>query len=338
MIRSSERATMRPRNKLLALAAAILLLAVGYTLAWTFLAGELRQRVTMLIGGLADENISADCRDLDVRGYPFRLGVFCESVRAERTAGAPLTVTTGPLRSAAQIYRPNHIVSELDGPASVETATESLAADWEVLRASTVFSTSGLSRVSAEARMLAAEARPNALGAPVALQSDDIEFHARRNNGNGLDLALRAENARLSGGALASSLPAFGVVGEATIDDGAAFLDGRAIDRAALRGTSGRIANAALAIGEDGVIRVSGPFDISAAGRISGRFDIEIVDMAAWTATAREAFPALAANIENAANLLRSLEGRDGALSATLNVDEGRVSFGIIPLARLPAI
>jgi hypothetical protein len=56
-----------------------------------------------------------------VRGYPFRLEVFCTALDVARPAEG-LTVKAGAFRSAAQVYEPRRVYAELDSPVAVTSA------------------------------------------------------------------------------------------------------------------------------------------------------------------------------------------------------------------------
>lgn len=337
MVRSSEgRGGMAPSSKIVALAIFIVVLIVAYSAFWFYLAGQLQNRVEGVIGGLRDEQVTAHCDRLDVVGYPFRIGIACDGVSG--TVGTlPASFAATSFRSAAQIYRPSHIISELVGPLRLEIAGhESAEARWDAMQTSTVFGATGLSRASLNADGLAL-VHDRADEPELRLDADNFQFHARR-SGDDLELALMGRGARLTGGLLQQAIPAFDLVGEAQISGGADFLAGRSLAAAELRGTNGVLTNGAALIGDNAAIRLSGPFDIAEDGRISGTFDLAIDDLSAWQSALGDLLPALRGTIETAGSMLHSLGGGTGSVSVQLQLREGRVLLGIIPLGRIPAI
>lgn len=335
MARSSGRRSSGAR-KILGLAFFVVIAVAVYSIVWYYLAEQLRGRVEGLIAGLEAEAIAAECGDLDIRGYPFRLGVFCDSVSAERIGAEPVSLSTAAFRSAAQIYRPGHIVSELDGPATFTTpAGESVTADWQSLRASTVFTTSGLQRASLEGGSVTADIASGE--GDVEAQIGGLQLHTRR-NGPDLDLALAADDAQITTAALPAPLPAFDLAGQATIADGADFLSGRQIAVEELRGTRGQLHEAVLTTKDGAALRISGPFEIAEDGLISGEFKIGIEKLPDWQATLSAALPMFADPIRTAGGLLGSLAGDGDSVSIDLAIRDGRVMLGIIPIGELPPI
>ncbi len=338
MPRSSQSADRLsgPSRKIIGLGIFVVLAVIGYTLLWFYLADQLRGRVEAFLAGLEGRDIVASCEALDVRGYPFRIGVFCDSVSAETLAGEPVSFASAAFRSAAQVYAPGHIVSEIDGPVTVGLSEgEPVLADWTSLQASTVFSTAGLNRASLETRDLNASWEAG-IG-PVAINAASLAFHTRE-NGPDAEIALSADDARFEGAALPAGLPLFDLTGAARLTDGAGFLAGETLSREALRGRRGHLTDAAVTLEDGAALRLNGPFEIADDGEISGEFDVSIRDLERWTATAGDLVPQLRSTLESAGGMLRALGGSDGVIDVTLNVDGGRVSLGFIPLGRIPPI
>lgn len=326
---------MMPSTKLALLAGVVILLIAGYTLVWFQLADRLRERVESFLVNLGDQGLVAECDNLDVRGYPFRIGVFCDAIRAEN--GGEFTVAADAFRSAAQVYEPGHIVSELDGPIKVHLDSgEDFGAEWEVLRASTVFSTDGLMRASLEGRAIDGDV-VLAAGTQAGISAESAELHARR-RGSDLDLAVRATGAGIDETIAGAALPAVDVAAEATLHDGAGFLGERAIEPAALRGSSGQLDNARLILPEGAALTVSGPFDIAEDGEISGAFAVTVEEPASMVEAFAALFPEYRVEIEKGAGLITSFGGGQDGLSFDLQVRKGRVFVGIIPLGRIPPI
>src|SRR5262245_9199426 len=133
---SSEPRKPNYSRRFLWLAIFIVVLFGGYSLAWYYAAGWVQDFAATQIANLNRDGRSADCANTTARGYPFRMGLFCDSVHLADPA-TQLTAAAGAFRSAAQVYDPFHIVAELDGPATISTAAASaLAFDWKNLRAS----------------------------------------------------------------------------------------------------------------------------------------------------------------------------------------------------------
>ena len=67
----------------------IVLLFGGLSAGWYWASGKLDERAKMLAANLASQGKNLDCINQEVRGYPFRLGVFCDGVTFDdASAGA----------------------------------------------------------------------------------------------------------------------------------------------------------------------------------------------------------------------------------------------------------
>ncbi|MGO7902907.1 DUF2125 domain-containing protein, partial [Rhizobium ruizarguesonis] len=64
--------------------------------------------------------VSGECSDIEFRGYPFRIGLFCSKIYVDDNVNG-VSATFGALRSAAQVYSPGNIVWERDSPAEIRT-------------------------------------------------------------------------------------------------------------------------------------------------------------------------------------------------------------------------
>ncbi|MEM9104238.1 MAG: DUF2125 domain-containing protein, partial [Pseudomonadota bacterium] len=222
------------------LAGAIVAAIAIYSAIWFYLAGQLEGRTQTLLSNLGSSDIVAECTDMEVRGYPFRLGLFCSGFQAQ-DALSDTVVSTGGFRSAAQVYKPNHIVSELDGPVSVASGIGVLAdLDWSVLRASTVFNLSGLERASMESRALNAAVSLD--DRPIRINADSSELHTRQ-NGADLDTVARFSAAQITVPELAGSLPRMDFQADVTLANRAWLLSGQHAVNDPLRDLSASLNN-----------------------------------------------------------------------------------------------
>jgi hypothetical protein len=138
----------------------VVLLFGGYSLGWFWLAGRLEAEARTAIAGISREGVEADCANPTARGYPFRIGIYCDSVRFSDAAQG-VSVEAGSFRSAGQIYDPMRLVAELDGPARIDSEKAgAFALDWDNLRASARLSTPLPQRLSLEGARLRAEPAP----------------------------------------------------------------------------------------------------------------------------------------------------------------------------------
>lgn len=335
MERSSEKAAPAPNRRFWWLGLCIVIAIAAYSGAWFYLARQLESRSMFFLSELSNRNVEAQCEALEIRGYPFRLGVFCNSVSADdRLNGASLL--TGQFRSAAQVYNPNHIVSELDGPVSVMAADGSSAdMDWQGLSASTVFGASGLSRASLQTTDFTARLEPAALAEALGLAADSTEVHVRRNDAD-LDAALRLKAATLNSDAV--TLPALDLEGDVTLANRAWMLANGGPGGNPWHDLSASLNRLTAVLAGGAELSASGPFSIDGEGLISAKFDIEIRGRDAWQQVLAGAFPEATDTIVNAMSLLAGIGSAQDSLTLPININRGRIMLGFIPLGTLPPV
>ena len=142
------------------LAVFIMFLFGAYSAGWFYLADRVKKVSEAAVASLNRDGATAECANLEVRGYPFRLGLFCDSLGYE-DARRNIAATAGSLRSAAQVYAPRRIVTELDGP--LRTAVPGMPPlwlDWDKLRASARIAEPVPERLSVEAEGLSGQTDP----------------------------------------------------------------------------------------------------------------------------------------------------------------------------------
>ncbi|MEM6463423.1 MAG: DUF2125 domain-containing protein [Pseudomonadota bacterium] len=326
-----------PSGRFYWLAGAIVAAVLIYCGVWFFLAGQLESRSRALLTDLQNQNVVADCRDLEVRGFPFRLGVFCSSVAAQDALSDTL-VTAGGFRSAAQLYKPNHIISELDGPVSVESGIGILAdMDWDVLRASTVFNRRGLDRASMESEALTAALSINDNPAPVRINAESSELHARQNNAD-LDAYLRLNAAELSFQGLADALPLIDMQADLTLADRAWLLSAGHDQQNPLYDLAASLNNLNADLENGAGLSIDGPFSVDESGILSGKFNLEIRGVGAWQELIAVHFPEQAQYVENFSGILSAIGGGGDNLSLPVNITQGAVRIGIIQVGQIPPL
>ena len=278
----------------------------------------------------AGHGTAIDCAGLDVRGYPFRLEVFCTALDVARPAEG-LTVTAGAFRSAAQVYEPRRIYAELDSPVTVASAVAGpLTFDWKLARASAHLADPLPQQASVSIDDLAV----GAFGLKQALAAAHAEAHLRV-NGPDLDVAWRYDglvaDATLTG---RKDLPVLAGDADLTITDGAA-LAVSGVDT--LRGVSGQFRRLALLVTPEQGLLVSGPFDVGADGRLNAKLEVIVVDPAGFAQSFKPAFPEYAGQIDTFA-AMPAQAGPDGTpeIRLPVTISAGKVTIGFIPLGEIP--
>ena len=313
------------------LAVFIVLLFGGYSVAWFYFAGRLETAAATAIASLNRDGAKADCAKPTARGFPFRIGLFCDSVRFDDPQQG-VAASAAAFRSAAQIYDPFHVVAELDGPAAVTAPNiGEIGFNWDNLRASVRLAMDFPERVSTEVNKLAVTA--HAAGSAASLfGAGHAEAHMRR-NGDDLDLAASFADAAidpmLTRGA---QLPPLAGTADLTIAGGVNLV--RSGD-GSLRSHSGIIRTLELSSDPQTGLSVSGPFSVSNDGLLDADLKVTIHNPRALAEHLARAFPAKADQIRSSFGGLAALGNNP---SLPLNIKSGKATLGFIPLGVIPPL
>lgn len=319
--------------------AALVLIAVVltglYSAGWVYFARALETGMTRQIADLARHDVKARCENPATDGYPFDIGIRCDSVAWQRPASG-ISVTAGAFRSQAPVYSPRSVNGTVDGPARVDLpGLVPLLIRWKTM-------TGGAQLAAPLPDMLALEGH----GIEVARQSGDAPVATLdmsrtqiQRDGEAVVIAtafkrLRSQIPLPTGG----RLPDLDGTARVSFPQGLALLDAKlGPPQARLRGQSGRIEDMTLSLADAG-ISANGPFDISRKGRIDAQLTVTIRNPDKLVDAFRSAAPAYADQISAIASLLRSLNSSNGPLTIRLDIRRGHVFAGFIPLGVIPAI
>ncbi len=310
-----------------------------YTAAWFIAAQRVESRLQAFFEDGRANGFSANCDDMDVRGFPFRIGVFCNKVQLDDSTLAA-SASFGELRSAAQVYQPGHGVIELDGPAEIRVSPDlTISADWSLLHASVNAGFSGINRLSLAYDQMKATAMLPLTGDRLDLSANHGETHLRR-NGPDLDVAANVEALDLRPDNGESLLPPLAAAVDLTLLDRADLAGMKPVNPHFLRGSKGELRNLTLDFGNGMVGTASGPFSVDDEGLISGKFKVTIKEIANLRPILVKAFPDedSVAAINNTANMLRALNSGNNEATVTIDVRDGNASLAFFPLGELPAL
>lgn len=322
-------------RKLVLLAIAIVLAGGLYTGGWFYAASWLKERVTEELAASGQGARSTSCSNLSVRGFPFRIGVFCDALGIDDHASG-LSATFGAVRSAAQVYRPGHAVIELDGPAQVRvTPDRVLDADWELLRASVVAWTDRLDRASVAYDGLRGRLNAPSEGLSLGLAATHGEKHVRR-SGEALDVAASLDGLSLDIGG--KMLPPLNVAIDLTIADAAGWISKEGPPPTLPLGTSAELRSLSLDLGEGSRMTLSGPVSVGEDGYISGVLDLSIEGVTAWRDRISGTFPEAAETARRVAGAIKGLSGGKDRATVKLTIREGTVYLGLFPVAEIPPL
>lgn len=342
MTASSAAKKSKAGRAFLGIAILAVMLAAALTGAWYTLANRLDTAVREAIEAAAGGGTTIACDGQEVFGYPFRIGLRCARIDVDVPAKS-LRASAGALRTAAQIYRPDRIVGEIDGPMVLEApGLAPLDVRWSLLQASAHFWTEGVDRLA-----IVVEKPDVGLAGPAGartalVRSDRLEVHARR-RGEDLDLAFDDDRVKVLQPGL-EALPPFHVSADLTVAGAADWLSGRRPGDTigeALRGRSGALRSLAISVAEPGrgSAAVSGPFSVDGNGEVSGRFDVALIDAPAIADLAGRLVPdmrGIAGTIASGIGLVGRNE--NGRTVVRVDVREGEASLGFIRLGRIPPL
>ena len=317
----------------------VIVLAAGLTGAWYYLAGQLDMRVAQTIEAEKQHGVDIGCPGRTVFGYPFRLGLRCNALTIDALQDG-FRASAGQLRSAAQIYRPNRVVAELDGPLIVDAqAVAPLDIRWKLLQASGTFWTQGLDHFALVAdQPVIALAQPAGARQPVA-KATHIETHARR-RGADLDLAWLSRGGRVVAPG-APDLPPADTSADLTIAGAAGWLQGRVdaeTPREALAGRKVTMRSVRIDMGDAGA-ELSGTLAFDTAGTATGDLELAVTDPRQVAKLIGEAAPQVRSVADTVAQAVNFIGRRQGGRTViSLNLTQGALSAGMIPLGRIPPL
>ena len=336
------------------LAVAIVIVIGLYAGLWMFLASRLDRGAAQAMAQAEAEGTRIECAGRDVRGFPFRLGLFCERTGIALPDGT--TASAGELRSAAQIYDPGLVISELDGPASVAAPGLTAEAAWDVLRASTNF---GIERLNLGVARLENVRLDGTLdGAPMGATLDRLVASVRP-NGPDLDAAITVDAldaAPIDG----RDAPPIDLRVDATVSGAAGALAYDGVPVESLRGRTLTLRSFDLAFAGGGRLAADGSVSVDGDGLASGSVEIGFSDLPAMVDAVVAFAPDAAAPLRTVATVIDGGGGGgflsglvagasggtgaedaapdDGLARVTIRLQSGEARLGVIPLGSVPPL
>lgn len=300
--------------------------AIGlYTAGWFYAANRLESEVAGAIAKARARGVETDCTHAQARGYPFRIGLFCDGVAySDRQAGIALTGMG--LRSAAQIYQPKRIVGELDTLRLDIAEGEGVRIELTDIRYSTHLASPLPELLSVSGAAIKAS---ELSGEPLAT-AQRAEAHMRP-RGVDLDLAGRFAGVTIEDPDAPAGLPPLDGDIDLTVLDGVARALGHA---ASLRGLSTEIRNLTINGGDAG-ITIAGPFAIDAAGLVDANLTLSIRNPRALITILGTALPEMRPQLAQAEALIGAM-GDNPQLP--LAIAKGRVRMGFFTIGRIPPL
>ncbi|MGB6116857.1 MAG: DUF2125 domain-containing protein [Mesorhizobium sp.] len=302
-----------------------ILAAIGlYTGGWYWAADRLQTETTKALADLRSRGQEADCTNASVRGYPFRLGLFCDALAfADPAMG--LSVTGTGLRSATQIYEPRRLVGELDQLNAHLVSPSGFAGSSTIqdLRFSTRLAQPMPELTSFETGTITiADVEEKDFAAAQAGQA-----HIRP-NGADLDIATSLTDVAFAG---IAELPGLAIETDSTLLDGVA--QWRRLARS-VRGAKVEIRNAAINAPDSG-LSINGAVSVDENGLVDAALSLTIRNPPAAATHLATAFPELAPRIRQMQGVLSAMGGTP---TIPISIAKGQISISFFKVGRVPPL
>ncbi|TNB46479.1 DUF2125 domain-containing protein [Martelella lutilitoris] len=315
----------------------LVIILIAYALGWFFIARTVKARIFELLEGQDGNDTVVSCEDIGYQGFPTSFGFFCDSLHV-RDRNTDAVFDTPRLLAEAPVYSPWSVMATVTGPATLDNdAGMILRSEWEHLGGKLIYGRAAPRLISFDVEGLTAR-----FAVPAGRQGTLTAEYAQglvRNDDGDLDLALTVTNGVLRPQNNAEALPSVSVNLLATVDDGGELLATKQIRSNRLRGKSGILNQATLAIGERAShIAVSGRFAFDKEGYLDGRFSVELTGIDGISQVLQLAFPEVAQPVDTVTGLIKSFTGGQRTMALDVRVNQGRAMLGFIPLGRIPPV
>lgn len=332
---SSPRQETSATAKMIRLGFGVAIAIAVYSGGWFYFAGEAKSWLQDVLSKQNEQQVRVECLDLDIRGFPFRIGAFCSGLKID-AGKSGVAASFGAVRSAAQIYNPGHAVIEIDGPADVRTTYGLMVnGTWGSLRSSVVQGASGLERLALQSDNVHADIRDPVRKDPMVADFAHGELHIRQ-NGNNIDIATGTDALTVKTELLPAPLPAANVSTDFTLNEQADVLKGN--KQFSMRSSSGSINQVLIDFMDNGSIGLSGPFQFDESGLLSGSFNVKLTKIDSLQKVLAASFPAAAEPIAQVGSVMSGLSGGSGEATIKVNVRNGVVTVAFFELGRIPPI
>lgn len=313
----------------------IVLVISLYSAGWYYAAERVDDEVRAYIASLNHDGQRASCEEPLVRGYPFRMGVFCRSVMFE-SPQAGVSFFAGAFRSAAQVYQPRHIVSELDGPATLHApGLAALDFNWESLRSSIRLSDPIPERLSVESRNLKIHLDEPGDVAPLLAQAETTEFHARPTAPDkaAFDLALRFSNLLLDENLVGTNdVPPLSGLVDVTLDSSETD---RLSDQGAQINIFTTIRTITVTLDDETSIALSGTVAVDVGGFVDGEMELAVRNPQRLADVLSTVFPEMRQQIQTG---FAGMAAMGQSTTLPLTISKGQVRLGFLPLGVIPPL
>ena len=324
----------------------IIFVILAYTAVWFWAANKVDETVNQFSTNLRSQGSVLKCADQKVRGYPFRLGLFCSNLVFSNPVKAT-NVNLGEIRSAAQLYKPGHFIVEIDSPLKLEIPNLApLIIDWESLRSSANLTTSGYKRISLVSQNIKIAANDAGFKSPLGTIKD-LQIHSRPTPNdeakNSLDLAVTITDWQIAGGADKTIEPLL-VHFDVSMEQAKYIIETRQDFMSFLRtnGANGKITDMTFATKSGGKLNLSGPININQNGVVNGELTLNLSDPQKLVDYAGNVFPPVKAALEQTLPYLQGLADKSSGVTEIndlkINIKDSVVYLGFFRIGQIPRL
>jgi len=306
---------------------------------WFAFASYADGKLSQFIEGIHKNGTTVDCTNRDMRGFPFRIGIHCDTLLVDRPSDL-FSIELGAVQTTAQLYAPGEMIAEVSGPLKSLSNGVELAGNWSAMR---LFLDARLTNGFDLASLTFSDVSL-ALG-EIALKVADGALHIRPTPPNELNTTeLTSLDGAVRLTTLAAILPEL-TVPDATVEADATLLDGyqdlivdqRPIQSVLRDGAALNIRNLALTLPNGGRLAISGLVEMDPTGLLSGTITIGVNDPNAVSQWAGQIDPGLAQSISLVAQAIAGMGkstriGNADMKAIVLDIDKGYVSLGFLKL------
>ncbi|MFD1697568.1 DUF2125 domain-containing protein [Roseibium aestuarii] len=333
------------RRSYLLLAAAVLVVVAGWSIGWFVLRDTFATQLDRLLARLADRGQVITCHDREIAGFPFRYELSCS--RLEMIDGAGRSVQVAGFRSVALVYKPWHVIAEINAPGLLrlpQAGVEGILG-WETARASVM---TRLDRITdLDVVLEAPEARDWSLFdlKQDSMRADEAQLHLRITGEADQDLDAAASVTALSLPLLPAALEGLTASVAAHVPSGSDLARGVPLKALLARSPDGvklRHVKIRAALGELSA-DLTGDLVIDRDGLLNGAMTLSTDDVTRFVAVLGEIWPDIRVNASMIAALAvamgkQNADGPEPRVELPVRLDKGGLTIGILPLGIIPPL
>lgn len=320
----------------------LLVLMVGWSVAWLWVRGEAQSRMDQAVSELKRAGYDLSWNGRTFTGYPFRLNVTLTEVRAREPSGWGLEAPR--LEAQAYMHAPTHwLIAAPDGATFVRPVGGPVQVTGRNIRASLSHLTSRPPSFSFQGVDLAFQ--PGAGAQPFALTAaKKIEFHLRAgpDDEGGVFFTVDNGKARLSGlfGRIAGDKP-ISITWNATLSKMSEFHGSDwpgAVRRWTDAGGRMTVRQAGVTAGDALIGANAGTLSVGPDGRLRGVLDVSLRQAPRALGVMGETGTIPQDRADAAAAVAAAREGTGDQARATLNFEAGQTTLGPVAIAPAPKV